>query len=172
MMSRKKSGPVINEYWTDLCRTIQQAADTSNVKDMYEGIKKVTGPSIRKTAPIKSKSGEVITDKAKQLDRWVEHYSKLYSKENVVHQSALDAIDHLPLMPVLDEAPSIDELSKAIDRLPLGKAPGKDDILAEVIKSQQVNPAGAPSQAANSMLERRFSTSRHEGFQHHYSLQE
>ena len=122
-----------NEYWTDLCRTIQQAADTGNVKGMYEGIKKATGPSIRKTAPLKSESGEVITDKAKQLDRWVEHYSKLYSKENVVHQSALDAIDHLPLMPELDEAPSIDELSKAIDRLPLGKAPGKDGILAEVI---------------------------------------
>ena len=60
-----------NEYWTDLCRTIQQAADTGNVKGMYEGIKKATGPSIRKTAPLKSKSGEVITDKAKQLDRWV-----------------------------------------------------------------------------------------------------
>ena len=126
-----------NEYWTDLCRTIQQAADTGNVKGMYEGIKKATGPSIRKTAPLKSKSGEFITDKAKQLDRWVEHYSKLYSMENVVHQSALDAIDHLPLMQELDEAPSIDELSKAIDRLPSGKALGKDGILAEVIKSSK-----------------------------------
>ena len=126
-----------NEYWTDLCRTTQQAADTGNAKGMYKGVKKATGPSIRKTASLKSKSGEVITDKAKQLDRWVEHYSELYSKENVVHQSALDAIDHLPLMPELDEAPSIDELSKAIDRLPLGKAPGKDGILTEVIKSSK-----------------------------------
>ena len=104
---------------------------------MYEGIKKATGPSIRKTAPLKSKSGEVITDKATQLDIRVEHYSELYSKENVVHQSALDAIDHLPLMPELDEAPSINELSKAIDRLPSGKTPGKDGILAEVIKSSK-----------------------------------
>ena len=79
--------------------------------------------------------GEVITDKAKQLDRWVEHYSELYSRENIVHQSTLDAIDHLPLMPKLDEVPSIKDLSKAIDRLPSGKAPGKDCIPAEVIKS-------------------------------------
>ena len=79
--------------------------------------------------------GEVITDKAKQLDRWVEHYSELYSRENVVHQSALDAIDHLPLMHKLDKVPSIEELSKANDRLPSGKAPGKDSISAEVIKN-------------------------------------
>ena len=42
-----------NEYWTDLCRTIQQAADTGNVKGMYEGTKKATGPSIRKNSPFK-----------------------------------------------------------------------------------------------------------------------
>ena len=72
---QKEVRACINEYWTDLCRTIQQATDTGNVKGMYEGIKKATGPSFRKTAPLKSKSGEG-TDKAKQLDRWVEHYSQ------------------------------------------------------------------------------------------------
>ena len=127
----------MSKYWVDLCRTIQQAADNGNVKDMYDGIKEAIGPTVNKTAPLKSKSGEVITDKAKQLivDRWVEHYSELYSRETVVHQSALDAIEDLPLMPELDEEPSIEELSKEIDRLSSGKAPGKDSIPTEVIKS-------------------------------------
>ena len=136
----------INEYWTNLCRTIQQAVDTGNVKGMYDGIKKATGPRVKKTAPLKSKSGEVITDKAKKLDRWVEHYYyELYSKENVVHQSVLDASNHLPLMAKLDEVPSIEELSKAIDRLPSGKAPGKDCIPAGGNKEWQVMPGGALS---------------------------
>ena len=103
---------------------------------MYNGIKEATGPGI-KNSPLKSQLGEVITDKAKQLDRWVEHYSELYSRENVVHQSGLDAIDHLPLMPELDEVPSIEKLYKARDRLPLGKAQGKDCIPAEVIKNSK-----------------------------------
>ena len=40
-------------------------------------------------------------------------------------------------MPKLDKVPSIEELSKAIDRLPSGKTPGKDSIPAEVIKSSK-----------------------------------
>ena len=102
---------------------------------MYDGIKKATCPIVKQQPPLKSKSGEVITDKAKQLDSWVKHNSELYSRENVVHQSVLHATDHLPLMPQLDEVPSIEELSKAIDRLPSEKALGKDCIPAEVIKN-------------------------------------
>lgn len=50
-------------------------------------------------------------------------------------QLSTRAIDELPMMAELDNVPTIDELSKAIDRLPSGKSPGKDDIPAEVIKS-------------------------------------
>ena len=92
----------INEYWSGLSSNIQQAADTGNIKSMFEGIKKATGPRINKTPPIKSKEGMIITDKTKQLERWVEHYAELYSRENIVQQAVLDAIDRLPQMPELE----------------------------------------------------------------------
>ena len=123
-----------NEYWIDLCIKIQAASDNGNIKAMYDGIKKATGPTVRKTAPLKSSSGDPITDKTKQMERWVEHYSELYSRENIVQQSALDAIEQLPEMSHLDEVPTIEEVSQAIDKLPSGKAPGKDCIPAEAIK--------------------------------------
>jgi len=132
---QKEVRACVNGYWNDLCSSIQQAADTGNIKAMFEGIKTATGPRINKSAPIKSKCGEPITDRTKQLDRWVEHYSELYATENAVHQSVLDDIGQLPVMPELDVPPSISELSEAIDKLPSGKAPGKDCIPAEVIKS-------------------------------------
>ena len=101
---------------------------------MYDGIKKATGPTIKKTAPLKTKSGEVITDSNKQMERWVEHYLELYSTENTITDQALDIIKTLPVMTELDTEPTEDDLSKAIDSLKNGKAPGKDAIPPEVIK--------------------------------------
>ena len=70
----------------------------------------------------------MITDIAKQVERWGEHFSELFSTENVVVASALDAIEHLPIMEELDAIPTLGELGKAIDSLTCAKAPGNDGI--------------------------------------------
>ena len=97
-----------NEYWTQLSEDIQTAAITGNIKGMYDGIKKALGPTQSKTAPLKSSSGEIITDKGQQMERWVEHYSDLYSRENTVSTAALDVIDCLPTMDELDSEPLVE----------------------------------------------------------------
>ncbi len=43
-------------------------------------------------------TGEKITDKNQQLERWVEHYSELYATENVVSGQGFDSIENLPIM--------------------------------------------------------------------------
>ena len=123
-----------NEYWTQLSQDIQTAAITGNIRGMYDGIKKALGPTQSKTAPLKSSSGAIITDKGQQMERWVEHYSDLYSRENTVSPAALDVIECLPTMDELDSEPSVEDLSKAIDSLASGKAPGNDGIPPELIK--------------------------------------
>ncbi|XP_076456338.1 uncharacterized protein LOC143290704 [Babylonia areolata] len=52
-----------NDYWLQLCSQIQIAADTGNIKAMYDGIKQALGPTQKKTAPLKSATGEVIQDR-------------------------------------------------------------------------------------------------------------
>jgi len=123
-----------NEYWTELSERIQTAAATGNIRGMYNGIKEAVGPSRCKTAPLKSTTGEIITDQDRQMDRWVEHYSDLYSRENIVAPSALDAIESMPVMDELDAEPTPDELRKAIDSLATRKAPGTDSIPPDLIK--------------------------------------
>ncbi|CAE1327547.1 unnamed protein product [Acanthosepion pharaonis] len=79
--------------------------------------------------------GEVITDRGKQLERWVEHYLELYATRNMVTDAALDALPSLPVMEELDAPPSAEELGKAIDCLSCGRAPERDGIPSEVLKS-------------------------------------
>ena len=93
---------------------------------MYGGIKKALGPTQCKTAPLKSSSGEIIADKGQQMERWIEHYSDLYSRENTVSPATIDVIKCLPTIDELDSEPSVGELSKAIGSLASGKAPGND----------------------------------------------
>ena len=64
----------------------------------------------------------------------MEHYSDLYSRDNTVSPAALDAIECLPTMDDLDSGPLVEELSKAIDSLASGKAPGNDGIPPDLIK--------------------------------------
>ena len=91
---------------------------------MYDGIKKALGPTLNKTALLRSSTGEVITDRGHQLERLVEHYSDIYSRVNIVSPSALDDVEFLPTMEELDTEPTLEELREAIDSLASGKAPG------------------------------------------------
>lgn len=58
---------------------------------MYDGIKKAVGPAVKRTAPLKSTTGETTVDQKEQMVRWVEHYSELYAKETTVTEAALSS---------------------------------------------------------------------------------
>ena len=70
-------------------------------------------------------TGDAIKDKSKQMERWVEHYSELYSKMNVVSEEALMAMESLSTMDELDSEPKLEEINQALDQLSSGKAPRK-----------------------------------------------
>ena len=71
--SQRTARKCANDYWQNLCSSIQTSADFGNSRSMYEGMKKALGPSVTKSAPLKSKTGEVITEPNKQMERWAEH---------------------------------------------------------------------------------------------------
>jgi hypothetical protein len=116
-----------------LCEDTQSASDNGNTRSMYEGIKKAIGPTVKKCAPLKFLDGKIINDKKKQMDRWVEHYLKLYSRETKLMDTALNDIETLPNLDHLDTFPITAEVNSAIDDLASGKAPDRDGIPIEVI---------------------------------------
>ena len=82
----------LNLTWLKPCQSIQLSPDTGNARGMYDGIKKSVGPGVKKTSPLKSLTGEILTDRNKQIERWTEHYAELYSRETVVTATALDSV--------------------------------------------------------------------------------
>ena len=92
---------------------------------MYDGIKQAIGPMQSQIAPLKSAT-DGIKDKSKQMERWVEHYSELYSRVNVVRDEALMVMESLSIMDELDSEPTPKEINQALDQLSSGKAPGND----------------------------------------------
>ena len=107
---------------------------------MYDGIKQAIGPMQSRIAPLKSATGDVIKDKSKQMERWVEHYSELYSRVNVISEEALMAMESLSIMDELDSEPTLEDINQALDQLSSGKAPGNElhEILCQCWREGEV----------------------------------
>ena len=98
---------------------------------MYDEIKQALGPSQKKkkTASLKCATGENIPDRAQQMERWVEHYAELSTRENIVSLEALNAIEYLPVLEDLDSEPTKVELKDALRHLHLEKRAARIVIL-------------------------------------------
>ena len=68
------------------------------------------------------------------MQRWVEYYLKLYCTENVVSDTALNAIKTLPVMTEIDDKPTLQEIGDVIQALSNCKAPGSNRKTPEVIR--------------------------------------
>ncbi|KAJ2944193.1 hypothetical protein O0L34_g18171 [Tuta absoluta] len=123
-----------NEYWVRLCQSIQQCRDSGDFRGMYQGIKRAIGPTKRKRAAIKDLDGNPIADKNKELTRWAQHYSNLYSQEIAIHPDALANFATRSEVTELDSPPTADEFYKAIRGLKLGKSTGLDNLPAELVR--------------------------------------
>ena len=88
----------VNKYWQELSENIQIAAETGNIRGMYYGIKKAFDTTQSKTAPLRSSCGKMIMDINKKMERWVRHYTEIYSSENSAISFTPSDIETLPSM--------------------------------------------------------------------------
>lgn len=129
-----------NAYWTDLCKSIQTSANAGNLSGVYSGIKQVLGPVIKKTALLKELDGTVITDSVRQLERWVEHYTGIYSQPVDICLEAIQGLAKLDTWTALDDQPTAREFDLAVSQLKRGKSPGSDGIHTELVKLKCMSP--------------------------------
>ena len=64
-------------------------------------------------SPLKTATGGIIQDRVQQMERWVEHYSELYTREKMVSEEAKNAIECNPVLEDLDSEPTEEDLKKS-----------------------------------------------------------
>ena len=125
-----------DQWWEKKADELQAFADSNNSKQFFNSIKAVYGPPKARSTPLLSADGvTLIKDKTAIRERWREHFSQLLNRPSLVDQTVLDHIPQRPIIEELDNAPSMEEVQKAIKQMSSGKAPGRDGIPAEVYKA-------------------------------------
>lgn len=115
---------------------IQAFADRNDMKNFYSSLKEIYGPTASGGAsPLLSSDGSsLITDKEAILNRWAEHFDSVLNRPSSINDEAINRLPQIPTNVALDCTPTLAELHKAISQLSSGKAPGADNIPAEIYK--------------------------------------
>ena len=121
-------------WWEAKATELQNYADQHLTKLFYSGLKTVYGPPSSAMTPVRAAEGTLLTEKKQILERWTAHFSQLLNRPSCVDEQALLNMPQRPLIPALDEGPTIEETVKAINQLQTGKAPGPDGIPSEIYK--------------------------------------
>ena len=113
---------------------IQSFANIHDVKNFYEALNGVYGPTRFSLHPIRSIDGVLIKNEELIIKRWAEYLQNLLSMVHTTDPDFLDDLSILPIIPRLDVPPSVVKVEKAILSLKGNKTGSPDNIPAEVIK--------------------------------------
>ena len=153
---------------------IQFYADRQDTKRFYDALKAIYGPTSPGTSLILSADGKTLpTDRSQIVYRWAEHFDIVLNRPSTINDAAIDRLPQIETNMELDEPPTLQETSKAINQLSSGKAPGTDAITAEIYKTggpmltQKLETNGA----LYLILEQRIPPSRLQGCLHSAPIQ-
>ena len=122
------------ENWiVQQCQGIEQGFAKGDSKKAYDMLKTLTKDQRSKSSVIEDKNGNLLTENSAVLARWTEYCKELYNYP-IQPDTAILAGETRPQeepspIPIMRE-----EVEEAISSLPMGKAPGADNIPAELLK--------------------------------------
>ena len=90
----------------------------------------------RQSAAVMDKNGKILKDKESKTRRWLEYFTEVLNRENpsnVISETEIELSDEVNEIDTSE--PSGAEVRKAIGHLKNGKAPGIDNIKAELLKA-------------------------------------
>jgi hypothetical protein len=111
--------------------SIEVNRERADIRKNYQTVNRFRKGFQPRLNACKNNNGKLIGGDDKILEHWVSYFNTQFERENSEEQS--DEV-FLPAEPPVKE-PSQEEMEKAICNLKINKAPGEDDIIAELIKN-------------------------------------
>jgi hypothetical protein len=128
------------EYWDEVCEEIETTIKFNDPATAFSIIRRLRGGSKRvENMPIKDKNGELLLNSSDRLERWREYFDELLNVTSLVDPDLINEIQIDPI-PQAEEKrqnaePSIDEVRKALRQMKSRKAPGNDEVTADILKA-------------------------------------
>eukprot|EP00795_Rhopilema_esculentum_P010044 gene10044-biopygen12706 len=130
---RERIRQLKNQWFYERAVEAERYAQSKNHLEFYATVNKVYGPRSKSTHPIRSKDGDLLTSSTDIKKRWVEHFDELLNQPTDDDDSLIDEIEQLPIDNSLDLPLTEEELDTALKNTKLGKSPGPDGVLPEVL---------------------------------------
>ena len=122
-----------DKWFREKADEIQCFFDRNDLKNFYNAVKTVYGPTSSGSSSLFSADGNVlITDKEKVLERWAEHFNCVLNHPSTINKEAIARLSQVPIKHSLADVPTEAKIEKTVKRLSSGKAPGADSIPAEI----------------------------------------
>jgi hypothetical protein len=128
------------EYWDEVSEEIEKAIKQHDPATAYAMIRRIRGGNKNiENMPIQNKNGDLLTNSTDRLFRWREYLSELLNVHTIVDPSIIQQIDVPQISKIeqdrQDKPPSLVEVREAIRQMKSRKAPGNDDVTADLIKA-------------------------------------
>ena len=120
------------KFHEDLATEAEEAANTLDLKTLYNITKKLGYKQFRTAKPIKDKEGKTLVTEAEQIKRWREFITETFN-EIIEEQEITD--NKREKLKVNENKITKQEIKDALKKLKNGKAAGEDNIPGELLKS-------------------------------------
>ena len=111
----------------------EEAAKVNDSRKLYNITRSLSCKSQQNSTTIKDLNGNILTTVEDQQNRWAEHFSEILNREDPRNPPRLEV--NVPELDINSDPIRRDEIRKAIKQLKNSKAPGCDDIPAELLKA-------------------------------------
>jgi endonuclease/exonuclease/phosphatase family metal-dependent hydrolase len=121
--------------WTqEKAEMAEKAAENGRSKELYGIVKQLTGQGMRQVAAGKSKAGEPLKNKKARQERWKEHFQEVLNRDAPENPPERGE-ERREELEIPTDPPSLQEIQEAVKALKNRKAPGVDQITAEMLKA-------------------------------------